>query len=63
MFCQQSQRERQQKEAGENDIERVELRGQQAAARQECWHGRETVANTTALLASDATAHQNVRCN
>ena len=36
IFCQQSQRERQQKEAGENDIERVELRGQQAAARQEC---------------------------
>ena len=45
---QQRRRERQQNEAGEEDFDRVELGRQQATARQQCRHGRETVADTAA---------------
>ena len=47
-LCHQSQCERQQKEAGEEDFDRVELGQQQATARQQCSHVRETVADAAA---------------
>ena len=46
MLCLQCPHERQQKEAGEEDFERVELGQQQGKARQQCWCGRETVVDT-----------------
>ena len=60
---QQRRRERQQNEAGEEIFERVELGWQQATLRQQCWCGRETVADTAARRASDDIAHQNMRRN
>ena len=62
-LCQPRQHERQQNEAGEEDFERVEWGWQQATARQQCRRGRETVADTAAQCASDATAHQNKHHN
>ena len=44
MLFQQCRCERQQNKGGEDDFEREELGRQQATARQQCWHGRETVA-------------------
>ena len=56
-LCQQRWHERQLKEAGDA-VERVELRWQQATARQQHWCGRKNVADAAAQRTSDATAHQ-----
>ena len=60
---QQGRRERQQKDAGEEDFDRVELGQQQATARQQCQRGRKTVVVAAAQHASDAIAHQNMLQN
>ena len=39
------------------------MRQQQATARQQHRHGRETVTDAAARHASDATTHQNMGCN
>jgi hypothetical protein len=62
MLCLQSWHERLQKEAGE-DVERVELRWLQATARQQCWRGRDNVADAAAWDTFDATPHQNMHFN